>query len=44
MIEERKTLPAAAVWDYYCMTKGKPVGPEWLDRVKKYEKEVLASR
>lgn len=44
LMEERKTLPAAAVWDYYCMTKGKPVGPEWLDRVKKYEKEVLASR
>ena len=44
LLEERKMLPVAAVWDYYCMTKEKPVGTEWLDRVKRYEQVVLASR
>ena len=42
--EERKSLPAGAVWDYYCLTKGLPVGTDWLDAVKKYEKDVLSKR
>lgn len=39
-----KTLPVGAVWDYYCSTKKAGVGREWLDDVKKYEKEVLSLR
>lgn len=35
--EEQKSLPWAAVWDYYCLTKGVPVGRQWLSEVKRYE-------
>jgi L-rhamnose isomerase len=42
--EEVKTLPWAAVWDEYCRTKNAPVGAAWLDRVRAYEKGVLAKR
>ncbi|MGI6705695.1 MAG: L-rhamnose isomerase [Clostridia bacterium] len=44
LMEEFKTYPFGAVWDYYCMKKGVPVGEEWLDEVKKYEVEVLSKR
>jgi len=44
LLEERKTNPLSAVWDYYCMKKGVPVGKEWLDEVKRYEKDVLINR
>ena len=43
-LEEVKTLPFNAVWDYYCLKQGVAVGSDWLDEVKKYEKNVLASR
>ncbi len=44
MIEEMKSMPWQAVWDYYCMEQGVPVGLEWLDEVKEYEKNVLLKR
>jgi L-rhamnose isomerase len=44
LLEEFKGLPAGAVWDYYCLTAGVPVGRRWLDVVKRYEREVLALR
>ncbi len=44
MLEELKMFPANAVWDYYCMQADVPTGLDWLDEVKKYEKEVLAAR
>jgi L-rhamnose isomerase len=44
LLEELKTLPAGAVWDYYCLARGVPVGRCWLDEVKRYEREVLAAR
>ena len=31
--EESKSLPFGAVWDYYCETKGVPVGTAWLAEV-----------
>lgn len=34
LLEEAKTLPSAAVWDYYCQSKGVPVGMEWLNGIK----------
>lgn len=43
-IEEAKTLPFAAVWDYYCMKKDVPVGMDWVEEVKSYEKKVLSKR
>jgi L-rhamnose isomerase len=42
--EEAKTLPFGAVWDYYCETRGVPVGGTWLGEVKKYERDVLSGR
>jgi len=44
MLEELKTLPFGAVWDYYCLKQNVPVGAQWLDDVKHYEKMVLATR
>jgi L-rhamnose isomerase len=44
MQEEMKTLPVGAVWDYYCQRAEVPVGPAWLNEVKRYEKEVLSQR
>jgi L-rhamnose isomerase len=42
--EESKSLPFVAVWDYYCESKGVPVGEAWLAEVKRYEHEVLSKR
>jgi L-rhamnose isomerase len=42
--EEVKTLPFGAVWDYYCESKGVPVGEQWLAEVKRYERDVLSKR
>ncbi|MEN6386617.1 MAG: L-rhamnose isomerase [Phycisphaerales bacterium] len=44
MMEELKTMPFGAVWDYYCLKSSVPVGMNWLDVVKKYEAQVLAKR
>jgi L-rhamnose isomerase len=42
--EEIKSLPFGAVWDFYCESKGVPVGENWLAEVKRYEKQVLSKR
>lgn len=39
-----KTAPVGAVWDYYCAKKNAGVGKEWIEEVKKYEKETLSKR
>jgi len=44
MLEELKTMPFGAVWDYYCLKQGVPVGTAWLGEVKRYEKDVLSKR
>ena len=44
LMEEFKTLPFAAVWDKLCLDSGVPVGAAWLDKVRDYEKTVLAER
>jgi L-rhamnose isomerase len=44
MLEECKTLPFGAVWDYYCMKMDTPAGEVWLDDVRAYEREVLSKR
>ena len=44
LLEERKTLPFGAVWNYYCLKAGVPVGAAWLDKVRTYEKDVLSKR
>ncbi len=42
--EERKNLPAAAVWNYYCLKQDVPQGRDWIDDVKAYEESVLEKR
>jgi L-rhamnose isomerase len=42
--EELKSMPSNAVWDYYCMQKGVPVGVAYMDVIKEYEKKVLSKR
>ena len=44
LMEERKTLPFGAIWDYYCMKQNAGVGTDWLAKVKQYEKDVLSKR
>ena len=44
LLEELKTLPFGAVWDYYCLRQGAPVGAEWLEVVRAYERDVLSRR
>lgn len=44
MLEELKTLPFGAVWDYYCMKSVVPIAEAWLDEVRAYEKDVLSKR
>jgi L-rhamnose isomerase len=43
-LEEIKTLPYGAVWDYFCQKNKVPVGNAWIKEVEKYEKEVLIKR
>ncbi|MGC9329021.1 MAG: L-rhamnose isomerase, partial [Candidatus Hinthialibacter sp.] len=44
MLEELKTMPFGAVWDYYCLKSDVPVGRAWIEEVKNYEKDVLSTR
>jgi L-rhamnose isomerase len=44
MLEDLKTMPFGAVWDYYCLEADVPTGWEWLEDVRKYEKEVMNKR
>ncbi|WP_042224173.1 L-rhamnose isomerase [Oceanobacillus manasiensis] len=44
LLEEFKTYPFGAIWDYYCDQMGVPVKETWLEEVKAYEKEVLSKR
>ncbi len=44
MLEELKTKPFSAVWDYYCLTAGVPVGMDYIAEIQQYEKEVLSKR
>ncbi len=42
--EQLKTMPVGAIWDYYCMQKGVPLGLAYMDTIKDYEKRVLSRR
>ena len=44
LLEDQKTMPFGAVWDYYCETKNVPVANTWLGKIKHYEKDVLVKR
>ncbi|WP_105901195.1 L-rhamnose isomerase [Vibrio gangliei] len=44
LMEESHSNAWAAVWDYYCLQAGVPVGADWLQDVKHYEEAVLLQR
>lgn len=44
LLEEMKSMPFGAVWDYYCESKDVPVGTAWIDEMRKYEKNVQLKR
>ena len=44
ILEEAKSLPFGAVWDYYCHKSGEPAREAWLKEVKTYERKVLSRR
>lgn len=44
LLEELKTAPFNAIWDYYVAQNHMPVGADWLKEVKAYEENVLLRR
>ncbi len=42
--EELKLYPFGDVWNYFCQRNGVPERVDWLEEVKKYEREVLSNR
>lgn len=43
-IEEAKTMPIGAIWDYYCLRNEVPAGDDYINEVQRYEKSVLSKR
>lgn len=44
LLEEAKLLPSGAVWDAYCLRQEVPVGLDWMDPIRSYERDVLVHR
>jgi L-rhamnose isomerase len=44
LLEELKGLPFGAVWDYFCLQQGVPVGIRFMDEIEDYEMRVLPQR
>jgi L-rhamnose isomerase len=44
LLEEAKSLPWAAVFDYYCMKKGVVAGEAFIAVIQQYEKDVTSKR
>jgi L-rhamnose isomerase len=44
LLEEAKSLPWAAVFDYYCMKKGVAAGAAYIAAIQHYETEVTSKR
>jgi L-rhamnose isomerase len=44
MLEELKTKPFGAVWDYYCLKNGVPAGEGYIREILNYEQDVLSKR
>ena len=43
-LEQMKSMPWGAVWDYYCMKKGVPNGKQLVYAIMDYEENVLLKR
>ena len=44
LLEEVKSLPFGAVWDYYCLQHSVPVGVQFMNKIKEYEQLELRPR
>ncbi|MDD5184322.1 MAG: L-rhamnose isomerase [Paludibacter sp.] len=44
LLEEAKSLPWAAVYDYYCAKNGVTAGVDYISDIQQYEKEVTIKR
>jgi L-rhamnose isomerase len=44
VLEEMKSMPFQAVWDYYCLKMSVPPAGLWIGEIKQYEKDVLFKR
>ncbi|MGN7479151.1 L-rhamnose isomerase [Solibacillus silvestris] len=44
LMEEFKTYPFGAIWDYYCEQMNVPVKEDWLKDIHHYEQEILLHR
>jgi L-rhamnose isomerase len=44
LLEDLKTMPFGAVWDYYCIEKDVPSDQHWLPDLRHYERDVLSNR
>lgn len=44
LLEEAKSLPWNAVWDYFCLKNNVAVGEDFIPQIQNYEKEVTSKR
>ena len=44
LLEEMKSKPFGAVWDYYCLINQVPVAQDYISEVTEYENKVLSAR
>jgi L-rhamnose isomerase len=44
LLEEAKSMPFGAIWDYYCLTEDVPVGQDYIVEIQNYEKDILSRR
>lgn len=44
LMEDLKTMPFGAVYDYFCLKSGKIPGNAWMNEIRKYEATVLSKR
>lgn len=44
LLEELKTMPFGAVWDYFCLKMDVPSGESWIEEIEHYDAEVTRKR
>ena len=44
LLEEAKTLPFGAVFDYFNLKNNVPVGPAFIPEIERYERDVTSKR
>lgn len=43
-LELLKSMPFGAVWDFYCLKNNVPAGEDYIDEIRKYERDILLKR